>query len=65
MFSLVVSCTRYETGIDSADPLHAGDAAGNVRVYNLLTLSLVAVQEAHDSEVLSLDYSPGFLVSGG
>jgi hypothetical protein len=43
----------------------AGDAVGNVRVYNLLTLSLVAVQEAHDSEVLSLDYSPGFLVSGG
>jgi WD40 repeat protein len=51
--------------------LAAGDAAGNVRVYDLASLSLIALKEAHDGGVLCLDYSPaalagaGFLVSGG
>lgn len=38
--------------------LAAGDKAGNVHVYDVATLKLVAVQEAHDSEVLCLDFSP-------
>lgn len=38
--------------------LAAGDTAGNVHVYDVATLQLLVVQEAHDSEVLCLDFSP-------
>jgi hypothetical protein len=38
--------------------LAAGDTAGNVHVYDVATLELLVVQEAHDSEVLCLDFSP-------
>lgn len=38
--------------------LAAGDTAGNVHVYSVATLRLLVVQEAHDSDVLSLDFSP-------
>lgn len=34
-----------------------GDASGNVRVYDLTTLTLIACKEAHEGPVLSLDYS--------
>jgi WD40 repeat protein len=34
-----------------------GDACGNVRVYDLTTLTLIACKEAHEGPVLSLDYS--------
>lgn len=38
--------------------LAAGDTAGNVHVYDVATLKLLVVQEAHDSDVLCLDFSP-------
>jgi WD40 repeat protein len=38
--------------------LAAGDTAGNVHVYDVATLQLLFVQEAHDSDVLCLDFSP-------
>lgn len=38
--------------------LAAGDTAGNVHVYDVVTLQLLFVQEAHDSDVLCLDFSP-------
>jgi WD40 repeat protein len=38
--------------------LAAGDTAGNVHVYDVATLQLLVVQEAHDSDVLCLDFSP-------
>lgn len=37
--------------------LAAGDSSGNVHVYDVATLKLLVVQEAHDSEVLCLDFS--------
>lgn len=37
--------------------LAAGDARGNLRVFSLVTLQLVMLKEAHDAEILSLDYS--------
>ncbi|GLC59459.1 hypothetical protein PLESTB_001489800 [Pleodorina starrii] len=38
--------------------LATGDARGNLRVFNLATLQLMMLKEAHDAEILSLDYSP-------
>ncbi|KAG2501853.1 hypothetical protein HYH03_000351 [Edaphochlamys debaryana] len=38
--------------------LATGDSRGNIRVYSLATLQLLLLREAHDAEVLSLDYSP-------
>lgn len=38
--------------------LAVGDTAGNVHVYDVATLKLLVVQEAHDSDVLCLDFSP-------
>lgn len=34
----------------------AGDRGGNLRVYDLETGKLVSFQEAHDSEILTLNY---------
>ena len=44
----------------SPDGAHVacGDVSGNLRVFDLSTLQLVAYREAHDGEVLTLDYSP-------
>lgn len=44
----------------SSDCRHicTGDLQGTLRVFDSVTLGLVVVQEAHDSEVLCLDYSP-------
>lgn len=42
-----------------------GDVSGNVRVYDTQSLSLVAFKEAHDSEVLSLDFSDPSLGTAG
>lgn len=38
--------------------LAVGDTAGNIHVYDVATLRLLVVQEAHDSDVLCLDFSP-------
>ncbi|KAG2448626.1 hypothetical protein HYH02_006514 [Chlamydomonas schloesseri] len=38
--------------------LAVGDSRGNLRVYSLATLELLLLKEAHESEVLTLDYSP-------
>ena len=35
-----------------------GDQRGNLRVFDSVTLKPIVVQEAHDNEVLCLDYSP-------
>eukprot|EP00873_Tetraselmis_striata_P000650 jgi/Tetstr1/420914/TSEL_011976.t1 len=50
--------------------LVAGDRKGNLRVFDVAGLKEVAVLEAHDSEILSLDCSPcgmggGFLLASG
>ncbi|XP_041449885.1 mitogen-activated protein kinase-binding protein 1 isoform X9 [Drosophila obscura] len=37
--------------------LASGDRSGNIRVYNLVNLKLVNTIEAHESEVLCLEYS--------
>lgn len=37
--------------------LATGDRSGNIRIYNLLNLKLLTTIEAHDSEVLCLEYS--------
>ncbi|XP_033150892.1 mitogen-activated protein kinase-binding protein 1 isoform X2 [Drosophila busckii] len=37
--------------------LASGDRCGNIRVYNLQTLKLITAIEAHDTEVLCLEYS--------
>lgn len=37
--------------------LAVGDSRGNLRVYDLRTLTLVAAKEAHDAEIMSMDYS--------
>ncbi|GLI61045.1 hypothetical protein VaNZ11_003198, partial [Volvox africanus] len=50
--------------------LATGDTRGNLRVFSLTTLQLLMLKEAHDAEILSLDYSPPsldgacYLVSG-
>ena len=38
--------------------LAAGDQSGNLRVFDLKEMRLVALREAHDSEVLALSFSP-------
>ncbi|PNH12931.1 Mitogen-activated protein kinase-binding protein 1 [Tetrabaena socialis] len=38
--------------------LAAGDSRGNLRIYDLATFRLLLAKEAHDAEILSLDYSP-------
>jgi hypothetical protein len=49
----------------STDGRHicVGDQAGTLRVYDSVTLKLLVQQEAHDCEVLCLDYSP--VMQGG
>ncbi|WIA09056.1 hypothetical protein OEZ85_008470 [Tetradesmus obliquus] len=49
----------------STDGRHicVGDQAGTLRVFDSVTLKLLLQQEAHDCEVLCLDYSP--LMQGG
>jgi WD40 repeat protein len=37
--------------------LAIGDRNGNIRIFNMETFQQVALVEAHDSEVLSVDYS--------
>ncbi|SPP79334.1 mitogen-activated protein kinase-binding protein 1 isoform X8 [Drosophila guanche] len=37
--------------------LASGDRCGNIRVYNLVNLKLITTIEAHESEVLCLEYS--------
>ncbi|KAF5827696.1 WD40-repeat-containing domain protein [Dunaliella salina] len=44
--------------------LAIGDAQGNVRIYSLATLTLIAFKVAHEGEVLSLDYGAGERQSG-
>ncbi len=40
----------------------SGDRQGNIRIHDLHSLSCLHYQEAHDAEVLSLDYSePGMM----
>ncbi|KAH9324663.1 hypothetical protein KI387_004841, partial [Taxus chinensis] len=43
----------------SADGVYlaAGDCSGNLRVYNLSTLDLLSFQEAHDADILTLNFS--------
>ena len=47
--------------------LAAGDHAGNLRVFDLREMRLLAMREAHDSELLSLAFSPDgcFLATAG
>lgn len=37
--------------------LATGDRSGNIRIYNLANLKMLTIIEAHDSEVLCLEYS--------
>jgi WD40 repeat protein len=37
--------------------LAIGDKNGNIRIFNLELFQQIALVEAHDSEVLSVDYS--------
>lgn len=37
--------------------LAIGDRNGNIRIFNLEMLQQITIIEAHDSEVLSVDYS--------
>ncbi|CAF4946053.1 unnamed protein product, partial [Rotaria socialis] len=37
--------------------LAIGDRNGNIRIFNMELLQQIALIEAHDSEVLSIDYS--------
>ncbi|CAD7079699.1 unnamed protein product [Hermetia illucens] len=37
--------------------LATGDRSGNIRIYNLVTLKQITMIEAHDSEVLCLEYT--------
>ena len=67
---IVVRCMQL-----SADGrvLAAGDRNGNLRVFDVLEMRLMALREAHESEVLSVSFSPplndggggGFLATGG
>ena len=43
--------------------LASGDKKGTLRVFNLQDFSLQSLQEAHDSEILSLDFSRSSLGS--
>lgn len=46
--------------------LAVGDDQGNLRVFDTQSLSLLVMCEAHDTEMLSLCFSPlGFLATGG
>ena len=47
--------------------LAAGDHAGNLRVFDLHEMRLLAMREAHDSELLSMAFSPDgcFLATAG
>lgn len=36
--------------------LAAGDQKGNLRVYDLSSMALLTFKEAHDAEILTLDY---------
>ena len=36
--------------------LAVGDRNGNIRIYDIQTFKQIALVEAHDSEVLSVDY---------
>ena len=38
-----------------------GDRHGNIRIINMESFQQIALLEAHDSEVLSVDYSPSSL----
>lgn len=44
--------------------MRVGDTTGSIRVYSLATLALIASKEAHEGEVLTLDYSPPSLGAG-
>lgn len=46
-------------------PVRPGDEQGNVRVYDVGSLGLVAIKEAHDGEVLALDFSSPTLGTAG
>ena len=52
--SVLLRCLRI-----SPDGKHlaAGDRHGSIRVYCLASMRLLVTKEAHDAEVLSLDYS--------
>ncbi|KAI8476446.1 MAG: hypothetical protein J3K34DRAFT_510027 [Monoraphidium minutum] len=45
--------------------LAVGDESGNLRVYDLATLKLLRLLEAHNGVVLSLDFSPAADADGG
>ena len=55
--------TVYDGGIRcikvSPDGMHlaSGDRQGNIRIYDLPSLECQNYKEAHDGEILSLDYS--------
>ena len=42
-----------------------GDHKGQLRVFDMNTLSLTLVMESHDGEVLAVDYSPLIIPGGG
>lgn len=49
-----VRCTKI-----SPDRIHlaSGDRSGNIRIYSLVNMKLITTIEAHDSEVLCLEYT--------
>ncbi|GAB0099744.1 mitogen-activated protein kinase-binding protein 1-like [Sergentomyia squamirostris] len=49
-----VRCIKIST---ERNHLATGDRSGNVRIYNLTNLKLLTTIEAHDSEVLCLEYT--------
>ncbi len=50
---VLLRCVRLSP---DGSQLAAGDQKGNLRVYDMRTMGLVAFKEAHDAEILTLDF---------
>jgi hypothetical protein len=61
---VLLRCVRLSP---DGSQLAAGDHKGNLRVYDLRTMALATFKEAHDAEVLTLDYCrwPAAAAAGG
>ncbi len=49
-----IRCIRISS---DGETVASGDRQGNLRIHDLHSLSCVQFKEAHDAEILSLDYS--------
>eukprot|EP00842_Homolaphlyctis_polyrhiza_P005354 jgi/Hompol1/581/HPOL_003678-RA len=50
-----IRCIRFN---HNGTLLAAGDRAGNIRLFSMTTMAEIAFLDAHDSEVMCLDFSP-------